>query len=171
MGTSYKAPRDPTLAERNWQIRLDRSGGKSLRALASRYGLSVTHVQRIVIGVPIFARKRPRQARKPPPERSDHWLRWFQLRNRARELRKRGYSYRQIATMLGISKSCAFEAACMVKITSLEGRAWLSHADGRPRAWKRELLARTRPPEIPNACNGLAVALDEKLEAIGTRSG
>lgn len=32
----------------------------------------------------------------------------------------------------------------MVKTASLEGRAWLSHEEGRPQAWKREMLARQR---------------------------
>jgi hypothetical protein len=53
-----------------------------------------------------------------------------------------GLSEVVIAERLGISRGCAFNAARMVKITKLEGRAWLSHEEGRPRAWKRELLAR-----------------------------
>lgn len=53
--------------------------------------------------------------------------------------------------MLGISHGCAYNAARMVRIASLEGRAWLSHEEGQPRSWKRELLARTEPPVIPLA--------------------
>lgn len=145
----YRAPKSPELRDRNAMMVRDRMMGASLRALASGYGLSLTHVRRIVAGVPILKSrpKRPRKSRARP----ERWFRFFQLRSRARDLRKRGYSYRQIAAMLGVSRSFAFDVARMVRITSLEGRAWLSHAEGRPRFWKRELLARTGSPVMPVA--------------------
>ena len=147
----YREPKSPELRDRNAMMVRDRIMGATLRALAAGYGLSLTHVRRIVAGVPILISrpKRPRKSRARP-ERS---MRFFQLRSRARDLRKRGYSYREIAERLGISHGCAYNAARMVRITRLEGRAWLSHEEGRPRSWKRELLAQHRPgpPVMPLA--------------------
>lgn len=145
----YREPKSPELRARNQMIVGSRMMGATLRTLATGYELSLTHVHRIVAGVPILISrpKRPRKSRARP----ERWLRFFQLRSRARDLRKRGYSYHQIAAMLGISHGCAFNAAHMVKIARLEGRAWLSHEEGRPRSWKRELLARPGPPVMPLA--------------------
>lgn len=140
----YHHPLSPELQARNQMIVGSRMMGATIVALATGYGLSRRHIHRIVAGVPILRSvpKRPRKSRRRP----ERWLRFFELRSQARDLRKRGYSYHQIAAMLGISHGCAFNAARMVKIAHLEGRAWLSHEEGRPRAWKRELLTRQSQP-------------------------
>jgi DNA invertase Pin-like site-specific DNA recombinase len=145
----YHHPKSPELQARNQMIVGSRMMGATITALATGYGLSRSHVHRIVAGVPILLSrpKRPRKSRARP----ERWLRFFQLRSRARDLRKRGYSYREISDRLGISHGCAYNAARMVKIAELRGRAWLSHEEGRPRSWQRELLARTGPPIMPLA--------------------
>lgn len=146
-----REPKSPELRARNQMIVGSRMMGATITALATEYRLSRSHVHRIVAGVPVLISrpKRPRKSRARP----ERWLRFFQLRSQARDLRKRGYSYRQIAAMLGISHGCAYNAARMVRITRLEGRAWLSHEEGRPRSWKRELLAQhcPGPPVMPLA--------------------
>jgi hypothetical protein len=136
----YYESKDPDLIYRDKQIISSRMRGATITGLANGTGLSRTHVHRIVAGVPILQPrpKRPRKSR----ERPDRWLRFFDLKCKARALRKLGYSYHEIADRLGISHGCAFNAARMVKVfTELRGRAWLSHKEGRPRAWKRELLS------------------------------
>jgi AraC-like DNA-binding protein len=138
----YHHPKSPELQARNRMIVGSRILGATITALATGYGLSRSHVHRIVAGVPILLSvpKRPRKNRAKP----DRWLKFYRLKCDARDLRKRGYSYREIADRLSISHGCAYDAARMVKITELRGRAWLSHEEGRPRAWKRELLASAR---------------------------
>ncbi len=144
-----REPKSPELRARNQMIIGSRMMGATITALANEYGLSRSHVHRIVAGVLILLPrpKRPRKARTNPAR----WLRFFDLKCRARALRRLGYSYHQIAERLGISHGCAFNAARMVRIAELHGRAWLSHEQGRPRAWKRELLTRPGPPVMPLA--------------------
>ena len=60
------------------------------------------------------------------------------------DLRKRGYSYREIAERTGLSRSATHNYARLVKITELRGNAWLSLIDGRPKEWKKRLME--RPP-------------------------
>jgi hypothetical protein len=146
----YREPKSPELRSRDRMIVGSRMMGATISALAIGTGLSRTHVHRIVAGVPVFISrpKRPRKSRARPAR----WLHFFEMRLRALDLRKLGYSYSEIADRLGISRGCAFNAARMVKVfAELRGRAWLSHEEGRPRAWKRELLARSRPPVTPLA--------------------
>lgn len=146
----YREPKSPELRSRDRMIVGSRMMGATITALAVGSGLSRTHVHRIVAGVPVLQpRRRPRRKSRARPDR---WLRFFDLKCRARDLRKLGYSYSEIADQLGISRGCAFNAARMVKVfAELRGRAWLSHEQGRSRAWKRELLSRTRPPVMPLA--------------------
>lgn len=145
----YHYPKSPELQARNQMIVGSRIMGATITAIARGYGLSRSHVHRIVADVLILRSwpKRPRKSRARP----DRWLNFNRLKCAARALRKRGYSYREIGEHLGISHGCAYNAARMVKIAELRGRAWLSHEEGRPRAWKRELLARTGPPVMPLA--------------------
>ncbi len=152
----YREPKSPELRDRNQMIVGSRMMGATITALAAGYGLSRSHVHRIVAGVPIFISrpKRPRKSR----ERPARWLRFHRLKCEARSLRRLGLSYTEIAERLGISRGCAFNAARMVRIAELQGRAWLSHEEGRPRAWKRELLTRAGPPVMPLA-GGLASGL------------
>lgn len=133
-------PKSPELRARNQMIVGSRMMGATITALATEYRLSRSHVHRIVAGVPIFVTrpKRPRKSRQRP----GRWLKFHRLKCEARSLRRLGLSYTEIAERLGISRGCAFNAARMVRIAELHGRAWLSHEEGRPRAWKRELLAR-----------------------------
>jgi DNA invertase Pin-like site-specific DNA recombinase len=145
----YREPKTPELQDRNQMIVGARLTGATLAELATGFGLSRTHVHRIVAGVPVFV-WRSRRSRKSR-ERPDRCLRCHRLRGDARALRRVGFSYREIAERLGISRGCVFNAARMVNIAELQGRAWLSHEEGRPRAWKRALLARTRPPATPLA--------------------
>lgn len=107
-------PESPELQDRNQMIVGSRMMGATITALATAYGLSRTHVHRIVAGVPVCISrpKRPRKSR----ERPGRWLRFFRLRSEARDLRKLGYSYHEIAERLGISHGCAFNAARMVRI-------------------------------------------------------
>lgn len=113
--------------------------GATVRCIARHYGLSPSRVHSIVADVLVLSPrpKRPRKSR----ERPGRWLHFFRLKSQARDLRKRGYSYREIAERLGLSHGCVYNAARMVKIAELRGRAWLTHHQGRPKAWKRELLA------------------------------
>lgn len=141
--TDLPEPKDPGRRTRNELIQKDRMFGATFERLAAAYGLSKTHVFRIAGGVPIFVtRPRPPPKSRKRPERAMHFAR---LRAQARELRKRGFSYRQIEEQTGLSRAAAYAAARLVKITGLEGRAWLSHESGRPRAWMRELLAANHP--------------------------
>lgn len=153
----YPEPKSPELRVRNDEMVKARMFGATIRNIARHFNLSRTHAHAIVAGVLMLRRpeRRPRKSRARP-ERALHFLR---LRCEARELRRLGYSYREIAERLGISCGLAFNAAHMVRIAELRGRAWLSHREGRPKAWKRELLARsrTRPPGTPLA-EGLASA-------------
>lgn len=145
----YHYPKSPELQARNRDIVGSRMLGATITALAAGYGLSRSHIHRIVVGVPIFVSrpKRPRKSRVRP----GRWLKFHRLKCDARDLRRLGLSYSEIAERLGISRGCAFNAARMVRIVELRGRAWLSHEQGRPRAWKRDLLARTGPPIMPIA--------------------
>lgn len=145
----YHHPKSPELQARNQMIVGSRMMGATITALATGYGLSRSHVHRIVAGVPILISrpKRPPKSRARP----GRFLHFLRLKNEARSLRRLGLSYSEIAERLGISRGCAFNAARMVRIAELRGRAWLSHEQGRPRAWKRELLSRTRPPVMPLA--------------------
>lgn len=153
----YHHPKSPELQARNQMIVGSRMMGATITALATGYGLSRSHVHRIVAGVPILI---PRKKRPPKPRTNPaRWLRFFDLKCRARDLRRLGYSYHQIAERLGISHGCAFNAARMARIAELHGRAWLSHEQGRPRAWKRELLTRPGPPVMPIA-RALAIGMN-----------
>lgn len=135
-----REPLRPELKARNQMIVGSRILGATIRSLANAYGLSRTHVHRIVAGVPVL-RSIPNRRRKPRRDPT-RLLRFHHLKCEARSLRRLGLSYTEIAERLGISRGCAFSAARMVRIAELQGRAWLSHEEGRPRAWKRELLAR-----------------------------
>ncbi len=147
----YPEPKSPELRIRNEEIAQARMLGGTFRGIARRFHLSPRHVHRIAGDVAVlFSRpKRPPKSRARP----ERWQRFFRLKCDARDLRKLGYSYREIAERLGISPSLAFKAARMVKIAELHGRAWLSPREGRPKVWKRELLTRscTRPPGTPLA--------------------
>lgn len=103
-------------------------------------------MHRIVAGVPVLI-SRPKRPRKPRHNPA-RWLRFHRLKCEARNLRRLGLSYTEISERLGISRGCAFNAARLVRIVELQGRAWLSHEEGRPRAWKRELLAHSTALEI-----------------------
>lgn len=147
----YKDPKNPELRARNDEIVRARLFGGTIRGIAAGFGLSPSLVHAIVAGVhPIITKpKRPRKSR----QRLGRWLRFNDLKRDARSLRMRGYSYREIAEQMGISHGCAYNAAHYVRIIDLHGRAWLSHEEGRPKAWKRELLAQHRPgpPVMPLA--------------------
>ena len=145
----YREAVNPEKRARNAEMVRARMFGMTIRNIAKHFGLSRSRAHAIVAGVLILfpAPKRPRKSRQRP----GRWLRFFQLRSQARDLRKHGYSYREIAERLGISHGCAYNAARMVKIAELHGRAWLTHQRGRPREWKRELLSHTRPPVTPLA--------------------
>lgn len=145
----YREPKSPELQARNEGIVRARMFGGTIRGIAKSCGLSPSRVHAIVAGVLVLF-PRPKRQRKSRA-RPGRWLKFFRLRSEARALRKLGYSYHEIAERLGISHGCVYNAARMVKIAELQGRAWLSHEEGRPRAWKRDLLARTVPPATPFA--------------------
>ena len=118
--------------------------GATLMGIARAFGLSVGRVHAIVGNVLILYRRpncRPPAKSRAMPERAAHFrkLRWMAL-----DLRKLGYSYRQIAEQTGLSRSAAHNYARRVKITELRGNAWLSLADGRPKEWKKRLME--KPP-------------------------
>lgn len=133
----YPPPKSPVLLLRNDMIHKDRMLGASLGVLARKYALSKTHVRRIVQGVPVVVRPppKPRKATPKPDGAANFWKHYAETM----ALRKRGFSYRQIAERVGISRTTAHGYACCVKIVSLEGGAWLGRA-GRPKAWKLALM-------------------------------
>lgn len=134
--TRRRRPPDPTIQARNEDIIRARMFGASLRKIARAYGLSLSHVQRITAGVLVIITtpKRPRKSRKRPERQQCY----FELRQQAYTLRKRGFSYRQIAKAVGCSHGFAHLVAKPVKITKLEGNAWLSR-EGRPKAWVKSV--------------------------------
>lgn len=133
-----KEARKPELRARNQRIRSDRILGASLRELAKRHGLSKARVRQIVVGVSVLvSRPRPPAKSRKRPERAEHFRR---LRMLAVDLRKRGYSYRQIAARLGVATSSAHVWARRVRIVSLDGGAWRD-GSGRPKEWRKALLA------------------------------
>ena len=107
----YREPKTPALQDRNQMIFGARMVGATITELATSFGLSRTHVHRIVAGVPVFV-WRPRRPRKSR-ERPGRWLRFHRLKGDARALRRLGLSYTEIAERLGISRGCAFNAARM----------------------------------------------------------
>lgn len=118
--------------------------GATLRSIALAFGLSVGRVHGIVGDVLILHRRpshRPPAKSRARPERAAHYRK---LRSLAMDLRKLGYSYRQIAEQTGLSRSAAHNYARRVNITELRGNAWLSLTDGRPTEWKKRLTE--RPP-------------------------
>lgn len=131
----------PDSVHRNQMIIKDRICGSSIAELATKFGLSETRVRQIAgRAQPLIPKRRPPPKLRARPARAE---RFRLLKLAAVDLRKRGFSYRQIASRVGISVATAYASTHRVKIFSLEGRAWKSHAEGRPKEWKRS-LARPR---------------------------
>lgn len=139
---AYKTPKSPELANRNSLMFKDRMMGISLNDLARRYGLSRSHVHRIVSGIPVVVqRPRPTKKSRKRPERE---MRFMAAKFQALELRRRGFSYREIAERTGTSHGFAHKHTRRCIIRQLEGNAWQGGQDrGRPKEWKRSLMAHT----------------------------
>lgn len=128
----------PALRARNQQMRGLRTLGADIAELATRYGLSKSRVHQIVAGVDVLIpRPKPTPKSRRRPERAEKFR---QLRTIAVDLRKRGYSYRQIALQVGVGVSTAYNWTNRVLVRSLEGSAWLDRT-GRPKAWRKSLPA------------------------------
>lgn len=129
----------PELRSRNQRIRGMRILGATLAELAGRHGLSITRVHQICSGIQILvARPRPHPKPRTRPERAENFRR---LRMAAVDLRKRGFSYREIARRVGASIGAVYAWSSRVRIYSLEGSAWLD-LTGRPKAWLETLYAK-----------------------------
>ena len=142
--TARQPAKNPELVRRNEEMATARMMGATLRSIARAFGLSVGRVHAIVGDVLILHRRpnyRPPAKSSARPERAAHFRK---LRSMALDLRKRGYSYRQIAEQTGLSRSAAHNYARRVKITELRGNARLSLTDGRPKEWKKHLME--KPP-------------------------
>ena len=111
------------IANRNELMRRDRMMGDPIRLIAKNYGLHVWNTHRIVAGVTIHFRRSKKPAK--PKKETGRAERMGKLRSQAMDLRKRGYSYRQIAAMTGISRATAHTCARVVKVAALEGNARL----------------------------------------------
>ena len=145
---AYKPPKSPELANRNSLIIKDRMMGLSLSDLARRYGLSHSCVHRIVSGIhAIVQRPRPDKKSRKRPERE---MRFLAAKFQALELRRRGFSYREIAERTGTSHGFAHKHTRRCIIRQLEGNAWQGGQDrGRPREWKRSLMAQPQNQPAP----------------------
>jgi DNA invertase Pin-like site-specific DNA recombinase len=91
----------------------------------------------------LIRRPRPSAKSRARPERAEHFRK---LRSLALDLRKRGYSYREIAKRTGLSRSATHNYARKVKIAELQGSAWLGLSEVRPKEWKKLLMAQTSGP-------------------------